>query len=277
MRLRWLVIAAAALALPALPAAARDLAGPRLDAEQRAQLLAEALSTYDGAIAMLRADPARARETFRSAAEKLQMLVDDGVVNGRLQYDLGNAWLQAGDLGRAILSYRRAEQLIPGDARLESNLRYARSLCRTQIQPSGGRALGEALLAWHERTPQALRLWVFTAAWLGFWGALAAAVLVPASWWRWAAVLLAPLWIACGASVAADWLAPPGASAGVIVADQVVVRMGNGEGYEPRFAEPLHQGVEFTLREERGGWRHVELADGSSGWIRSDQSELVAS
>ena len=43
------------------------------------------------------------------------------VVNGALLYNLGNARLQAGDVGKAIVSYRRAERLIPGDERLELN------------------------------------------------------------------------------------------------------------------------------------------------------------
>jgi len=52
------------------------------------------------------------------------------------------------------------------------------------------------------------------------------------------------------------------------------VRKGNGEGYAPQFEQPLHEGVEFTILEQRGGWMHIELTDGNSGWVRQREVEL---
>jgi hypothetical protein len=264
-------VAAALVLLAAAVAAAQA----SLDAGQRAQLLAESLSVYDRAIALLRTDPSRARELFGDAARRLQHLADQGVVNGRLQYNLGNAYLQAGDVGRAILSYRRAEQLLPGDPRLQSNLRYARGLVRNRVEESGRRALVGALFSWHDRVPLRGRCAVFAGAYLAFWGVLTVATFRRLPLQRPLAVVLAVSWVASGASVAIDLAAPAGASAGVILADGVVVRKGNGEGYEPMFEEPLGQGTEFELLEERGGWLHVELADGNRGWVRGDQAALV--
>ena len=57
---------------------------------------------------------------------------------------------------------------------------------------------------------------------------------------------------------------------GVVLTDDVVVRKGNSEGFEPQFLEPLHQGVEFRVLEQRTGWLSIELPDGKTGWIRAD-------
>jgi SH3-like domain-containing protein len=54
----------------------------------------------------------------------------------------------------------------------------------------------------------------------------------------------------------------------------VVVRKGNGEGYDPQFEQPLHDGIEFRVIEQRGGWLRIELADGNQGWVRSREVEL---
>ena len=67
-------------------------------------------------------DPDRARRLFRLAAQRFESIVSAGIVNGRLEYNLANCYLQTGDVGRAILHYRRAQRLIPRDPRLADNL-----------------------------------------------------------------------------------------------------------------------------------------------------------
>jgi hypothetical protein len=251
--------------------------GQALSPEQRSAVLAEAQAAYDDGVAAQRRDPEQARRRFEASAERYAMLVEDGVENGRLRYNLANAQLQSGRLGEAVLNYRRAERLIPGDPRLRSNLSYARSLVRSRIEPGGGRALLDALLAWHRRTTTAVRLGVFVLAYLALWPTL---LLVawraqPPVLWRGAAVGCAAVALVTGISVGNDLWLGEDRPAGVLMSDEVVLRKGNGEGYEPRFEQPLHEGVEFELIEQRGSWLNIELSDGSTGWVRAAQAELV--
>jgi tetratricopeptide (TPR) repeat protein len=269
-RSRWCPVLAAVLA-----AAATAAAPARLTDLQRATILAEAQDAYDRAVATRRTDPEAARALFRNAAERFGQLADDGVANGALHYDLANAYLQAGELGRAILHYRAAEKLSPGDSRVQHNLEHARSLVRSRIAPSGERALGRALLGWHSGTTLRSRFAVFAAAWVAFWIVLGLNLFRPRAWWKWLALTAGIVWLACGASVAVDALLAGDRLEGVVVADDVVVRMGNGEGYEPRFEEPLQQGVEFRVLEQRPNWLRIELANEKTGWIRADQAGLL--
>ena len=63
--------------------------------------------------------------------------------------------------------------------------------------------------------------------------------------------------------------------AGVLVVEEAVVRKGNGEGFEPQFEQPLHEGVEFRVLDARGDWLQIELPDEKTGWIRADQASLI--
>jgi hypothetical protein len=244
--------------------------------DQRRAILAEAQDAYDRGIADRRRDPAAAAAAFTDAAGRFRLLVDDGVANGRLDYNHGNALMQLNRIGEAILSYRNAARLIPGDARLEANLAYARSLRRSQIAPSGGRALSEALIGWHRRVPQRLRLAVFVAAYVVAWGAMSAGVLRRGRIAPRIAVVFTVVWVLAASSLVVDlWLSRT--VDGVLLVDEVILRKGPGEGFEPQFAQPLHQGVEFELVESRPGWRLIRLPDGGSGWVREDQSGLVRS
>lgn len=246
-----------------------------LTAGQRQQILTEAGEAYDQGVSFLRRDPVQAARALETAVQRYRQLVDDGVVNGRLHYNLANAYLQSGEIGRAILHYRAAEKLIPGDPRLRRNLQYARTLRRSRIAPTGERALGRALLGWHFNTSATTRFRVFLGAYLAFWILLGGQLIVPHAAWRWLAGVTAALWIVFGASVAAQHIAEGGRRDGVVLVDEVIVRKGNSEGFEPQFEEALHQGVEFHVLEDRLGWLFIELPDGKTGWIRADQAGLL--
>jgi len=260
-----------AVLCPCDTAAAAD----SLSRDQQLQILQEAQRDYDRGIALVRSNPAAAADAFRSAVRRFQLLVDEGLVNGKLYFNLANAHLQAGQLGRAILNYRRAEALIPGDPRLESNLAYARSMRRSPVAPSGRRALLSALLSWHKSLPLTARLWIFAAAYAAFWILLIVRLFRARARWLLAAAACAAVSLAAAASVAADTVFSNRAPQGVLLLDDVVLRKGNGLGFAPQFEQPIHRGEEFRLIERRADWLNVELRNGKTGWLPAHSAELV--
>jgi tetratricopeptide (TPR) repeat protein len=263
------------IAAVAVAWAGANLSGQVTTPQQRISLLNEAIKAFDDGTAWLRSDPSTAADAFRRAEHIFQTLIDSGVQNGRLYYNLGNTQLQLGQVGRAILSYRRAERLIPGDGRLAANLKFARSLRRNQIPESGRSQLLETLFFLHYRTPLRVRFLAGLICYGAFWG-----VLVLRTWVRryrlgYVAAVLAVLWITLGCSTLIQWGVQDRRPEGVILANDVVIRKGDGEGYEPQFKQLLHEGVEFVLLEDRGGWYHVQLPDGKEGWIQASQAERV--
>ena len=62
---------------------------------------------------------------------------------------------------------------------------------------------------------------------------------------------------------------------GVIIADSLVARQGDGHSYEPSFSSGLHSGTEFLVLEDRGDWWHIRLADGRETWIVAGAGELI--
>jgi tetratricopeptide (TPR) repeat protein len=69
---------------------------------------------------------------YQEAIEAFKSVADSGVRNGKLYFDLGNAYLKSGAIGPAILWYERAAALIPSDPDLQFNLTYARSLIKDE-------------------------------------------------------------------------------------------------------------------------------------------------
>ena len=67
-----------------------------------------------------------------AAIAAFESLADGGVNNGKLFYNLGNAYLKNDDLGRALLWYERALKRIPDDPDLRFNYDYALTLTKDE-------------------------------------------------------------------------------------------------------------------------------------------------
>ena len=127
---RWALLTVMTFAAAFLTAEAA-LAGPELLNE-----FEQALRDFDEGQKIQNDRPDRARQLFRASEQRFSSIAAAGVVNGRLEYNIGNCHLQAGDVGRAILHYSRAQRLIPRDPLLADNLAVARSRCLTPIEPT---------------------------------------------------------------------------------------------------------------------------------------------
>ncbi len=75
---------------------------------------------------------------YARAAEENESLLAAGLRSGNVYYNLGNAYMKMGQMGKAILNYERARQYIPRDSDLMANYRYARSLMK-RADPPGRR------------------------------------------------------------------------------------------------------------------------------------------
>jgi hypothetical protein len=241
----------------------------------RAAEFAQALTDFDEAQRVQEGRPELARRLFRSAAQRFRSLAASGVSNGRLEYNLGNCHLQAGEVGRAILHFRRAQRLIPGDGRLERNLAEARSRCVSNIPSTrGGNFLGSVLF-WHYQASASTRARVAMVVYALFWAIAIVRNFVARRAVGYAAVGCAILAGCLAASVAVTHWSDRNTPEGVVTSMRVMVYKGPGREYQRQFTQPLQPGVEFTLRGWRGDWWRIELADGNSGWIERTRAELI--
>jgi hypothetical protein len=275
---------ASALRLLVVAAVLAVAAFARADAVQLGDLT-RAQEAYDRGIDLkAKGKTDDARQAFRDAAERYRTLIEGGAHNADLHYNLGNALVQSGDLGHGIASYVRALRLRPHDPSLVANLNTARGDVAMRLPGSFDTDVG-AGIAWWRVVSEPARLWTSIALWSLFWALVLWAIVLGAigggakgrlpSWARTVrgATLVAALVV--GGTVIADRWYASSRVLGVVVADDVVLRKGNGDGFEPQVEEKLTPGVEFRLVESRGAWLRVRLADGTEGWVRADQAEVV--
>ncbi len=237
-------------------------------------LLDKAVAAFDEALAA-RSNPPRAAELYRQSAGGFEALVQAGVRNAALEYNLGTAHYRAGELGRAVLHYRRAQRLNPGEARLSANLRYVREQVEPHLAPSGERSLRDRLLGWQGGIARVTRHRAALGAWLVGWAVLAVWLVRKQPTWRNAGLALVAIGALLGASVYAELQDEQQRPPAVVISGSHTLRKDRGDGADPALKQPLGPGVEVRIVQERGGWFEVELLNGINGWLPAHAVERV--
>lgn len=264
---------AAALAAALLVSVAAG-GGATLSVEKQRELARAALDAFDAAVAVQRSEPARAKELYREAQQGFLSLIHAGALNADLEFNLANTEYRLGNIGRAVLHYRRALRLDPGHDDARANLDYVRRQVRPPLAASAGAGRLDPL-SWHTRASLRVRFWIAAAASAAGWLALMLWLrrrLRPLLVVGVAAALLGSL-----AGASAMWqLADESARPHAVVANAAAtLRLGRGEGYDPALREALGPGVELRILEERAGWVEVRLSDGTRGWLPAESVERV--
>lgn len=247
-----------------------------LSPADRFVIVEAAQSSYDRAIELLPSDPAAARGLFQESVTAYRDAALAGATSGELSFNLGNALVQSGETGRAIAAYLDAQRLLPGDPRVEANLAHARSLVAGAPPLPSPSSLDGVAGLWND-LPASSRVTLAVAGWIALWSLVAAGVAT--GWnarvpWRLTVAIAGTVGVVAGATLGVDWMRWHLHPRGVLVANDVIARKGNGEGFAPAFTTPLPSGAEFTLVESRPGWYSIKVGDGQTGWIRSSDAIL---
>jgi tetratricopeptide (TPR) repeat protein len=217
-------------------------------------------------------DAARTPRDYHDSAVLLESLLADGFRNGAVYYNLGNAYYRAGEYGRAIAAYRKAQPYRPRDPYLAANLRQALAVAPGRLAEPPP-AWWRHVLFWNGALSFPEKAYgAFAAFLVASLTACAACVLRRKSGYRISAAL-----VAAGAILSLDaalsYADVAGSRHGVIT-KETIVRKGIGRDYEPAFDQPLKDGAEFTVLSENGDWILGHFEGIGDGWLRRENTAL---
>ena len=211
---------------------------------------------------------------FSKAAKLYRQLIDAGVKNGEVYFNLGNTYYQLKDLGHALLFYRRAESFMPRDENLRLNM------MRVRVQRGDGIS-AESGIDWQivHLTSDILSrdelIWLLIGVlWLGCSLGIAyylqpsrRAVL------KWMAMFNIVMFGVVGGLCLIRIVVQDTHLPAVILAENVSVMTGPGSDYLEIFT--LHAASEIRIIETKDEWVRFQLPDLREGWIKESNLELV--
>ncbi len=234
--------------------------------------LASGLALLEEAARLRSNEPERAERLAADAAALIAAEVAPDNPAG--QRALGNAWLLAGDLGRAVLAYRRAEAAAPHDPLVRASLGHARSRVGARVSDPASLNWRSAAAAWRSVVPRRVLFWAAAGAFgLASWAiALRVAGLLTPRITGPAAVLGVAGACGLGLLVAEPLVSRAGSA--VVVAEAVGRTGPHAEVYPAALDAPLPPGTEVRILESRDGWVRCDLG-GLMAWLPAERVEPV--
>lgn len=243
----------------------------------------EANQAYQEGLETKKSAPRQAKDSFLLASQKYQTLVNAGVRNSNLFFNLANALNQCGDRNHAILNYHRALWLDPNHHKAQQNLTLLQNRLEETRSPNKdveAKSLPASISNWRSVCSMLHRLVgnqnlqiVFAVSSVLFWLLIIAKVIRrPMPLLRWAVVPLALL-LASGTIL--FQVETANANTAIIMTDAIEIKSGDGAEFPTRQKLESVSGQTVEILSRRDSWTKVRTIDGTEGWLPQQDMETV--
>ena len=203
-------------------------------------------------------------KNYQDAADIFIKLIDQGVKNGYLYYNLGNTYIRLGNISSSIVYYLRAKQLIPRNANLEANLRYAISQTQDQLSPPKKRLITD-ILFWIESINLIEHCIILFFTNIIFWLICIGSLYYRKSTWHsMKKVALTVLLIVFLSTLIKNHLLL-NQKIGVVTDKIVAIKSDRNNKNITLFK--LHEGAIILINEEDKEWLNVSVESEKTGWV----------
>lgn len=218
-----------------------------------------------------------AKGSYQEAVETYQSILQSGLENATLYYNLGNAYYKNGQLPEAILHYERALLLEPQDNDIRYNLELAYSQTADEIEPVGTFFLTK----WFQDIRNlndsdgwalySIIAFVLFLSGLGFYFFGRQVTLKKIGFFLAMLFLLASGVFYGFSSHQKTKLVER--SHAIIFTPTVNIKSSPAQSGTNLFV--LHEGTKVQLLSKLGEWWNIKLQDGSEGWIHESDVEVI--
>lgn len=221
-----------------------------------------ALFSVQAQDSMQQAVDAYEQGNYISAIGLYESALISGEENGAIYYNLGNAYYQYGNLGLAMLNYRRAARYLPRDAELATQMSRVRSERLDLIAEDSDWLNISANLSTDILTFYEMSLIIFVI-WFIFFTLLTFSI--KRNFWRIPTMLIGTILLMALLLLGSRFYVETQRPSAVILSIEAQVWSGSGEDYLPLFT--IYEATEIRVIEKRGEWLKFVLPDGRQGWV----------
>jgi tetratricopeptide (TPR) repeat protein len=210
---------------------------------------------------------------FAEAISEFSKIVETGVKNSKLFYNLGNAYLKNDDLGHAILWYERALRLTPDDPDLKFNHEYAISQVRDEREDKS-LSVFRILFFWKHALSAKTVQWTAISLNLIFWLIVTVRMIqrkkriLKTPGYLLMGLILVFMFTACYNYYEVRYLRQA-----VILPAEVSVRSGLADEATELFV--LHAGTKVRIEKEHEGFFRIFFSEGKIGWLRRADAGII--
>ncbi|MFO7715832.1 tetratricopeptide repeat protein [Desulfosarcina sp.] len=207
-----------------------------------------------------------------AAISAFEQLTQGGIDNARLYYNLGNAYLKNGDLGRAILWYERARKHLPDDPDLRFNHDYALTLTKDERGEQSS-PLWRILFFWkYQLSPENVR-WIALMLNTVLWSALTVLTIRKKRLLRPSTILATAATLIFSATALFNYIDAARVRHAIILPENAAVRSGFADSATQLFV--LHAGTKVRVERESGDYLLIRYTADKIGWVKKRDAGMI--
>ena len=224
-----------------------------------------------------RANTAYINGDYRTAAETYERLLAQGLVSVKLCYNLANAYFKSDRPGKAILYYRRALRLAPGNGDIRYNLSVAEARTKDNIE----RIPEFFAVTWLRGIRQTMGCTAWTVLSLlllsGGLAFLLLFLLAQRLSWRktgfYGTLVAMLLFVVATLFAAAERRSMLDRTEAVVMPASAAVKSSPDNSATDLFL--LHEGTVVKVTDRLDDWCEIVIDDGKKGWIENRKIEII--
>jgi tetratricopeptide (TPR) repeat protein len=211
-------------------------------------------------------------DRFADAATAFTKIADEGIRNGKLYYNIGNACFKNGDIGHALLWYERALKLLPHDPDLRFNYEYVQSLTRDE-KSDKELPLVRILFFWKYLLSRTQIQWAAIILNLIFWSLIAVRMIRRKRAFQTLGHVILTIGLIFVLTAAYNDYEDHFVREAVILPAKASIRSGLTDDATELFV--LHAGTKVKIDKEMNGYFRITFSEGKIGWIKQSEAAMI--
>ena len=209
---------------------------------------------------------------YLAAIDAFLHITASGVSNGKLFYNLGNAYLKNNDMGHALLWYERALKLMPDDPDLRFNYEYAQSKIKDEREDRMSPIL-RILFFWKFILGTSTVIWVAIILNFLFWTLMSLDFWVKNVRLKTPAYMILVLTLIFTATAFYNFYETRYMRQAVILPTRVSIRSGLTDESTELFT--LHAGSKVKIQKKLNTYYRIYFSEGKIGWIKQSDVGVI--
>jgi len=217
---------------------------------------------------------------YEKAISLYSVLVNKGIKDDSLFYNMGNSYTKLNKYGYAILYYEKALDINPDDQDTISNLKLVNSKNIDKILDTSGKvevAGVSSIYSFLRRLNPTILLYSFIIIWSIFSIVIILRKLkielLSKSMNMLFLILFSILLLFNSSLLIANYYVLSSIELGVIVEKEVPILEGPDKNYKELFL--LHEGLKVEITDKRDNWFEITLPNGNVGWVEADKFKKI--